>query len=178
MPLSAAMDRGVKHPLCLAYGHNSKNEARVMSIQPLTTYVGVAHPWMCDTMGHMNVRHYAAMFDDASFQLLGHIAGIEAGSDPDRGWADVRAEVEYKHETKAGTLLTIRSRVIKLGRSSVTFEQVMSGSLDGVVHAVNRTTTVRFDLQARAAIALEPDARTRAETLLSDERALSRDQSA
>lgn len=137
-----------------------------MSSQPLTTYVGVAHPWMCDTMGHMNVRHYAAMFDDASFQLLGHIAGLEAESENIRGWADVRSETEYKHETKAGALITIRSRVVKLGRSSVTFEQVMSGTLDDVVHAVNRTVTVRFDLEARAATALEPAARSRAEALL------------
>lgn len=149
-----------------------------MSVQALTTYVGVAHPWMCDTMGHMNVRHYAAMFDDASFQLLGHIAGVETASEQGRGWADVRSEVEYKHETRAGALITIRSRVIKLGRSSVTFEQIMSGTLDGVVHAVNRTTTVRFDLEARAAIALEPEARGRAEALLSGEPTSRRDQSA
>ncbi len=137
-----------------------------MSSQPLTTYVGVAHPWMCDTMGHMNVRHYAAMFDDASFQLLGHIAGLETEGEKARGWADVRSETEYKHETKAGALITIRSRVVKLGRSSVTFEQIMSGTLDDVVHAVNRTVTVRFDLDARAATALEPAARSRAEALL------------
>lgn len=147
-----------------------------MSVQPLTTYVGVAHPWMCDTMGHMNVRHYAAMFDDASFQLLGHIAGVETESG--RGWADVRSEVEYKHETKAGALITIRSRVIKLGRSSVTFEQTMSGTLDGIVHAVSTTTTVRFDLEARAAIALEPEARARAEALLSSNEPARADQSA
>ncbi|KSV75795.1 MULTISPECIES: thioesterase family protein [unclassified Sinorhizobium] len=149
-----------------------------MSVQPLTTYVGVAHPWMCDTMGHMNVRHYAAIFDDASFQLLGHIVGPEAQSETGRGWADVRSEVEYKHETEAGALITIRSRVIKLGRSSVTFEQIMSGTLDGIVHAVNRTTTVRFDLEARAAIALEPDARARAEALLSSNEPARADQSA
>ncbi|MDW5317274.1 acyl-CoA thioesterase [Rhizobium sp. PL01] len=136
-----------------------------MPDRSLVTYVGVAHPWMCDVMGHMNVRHYAAMFDDASFQLLGHIAGTEALADTSRGWADVRSEVEYKHETKAGALLTIRSRVVKVGRSSVTFEQVMSGSLDGVVHAVNRTVSVRFDLVGRVAVAIDPAMRTRAEAL-------------
>ncbi|KQY43647.1 MULTISPECIES: acyl-CoA thioesterase [Rhizobium/Agrobacterium group] len=136
-----------------------------MSGQSLVTYVGVAHPWMCDVMGHMNVRHYAAMFDDASFQLLGHIAGAEGLADTSRGWADVRSEVEYKHETRAGALLTIHSRVIKAGRSSVTFEQVMSGSLDGVVHAVNRTVSVRFDLIERTAVALDAGMLARVETL-------------
>jgi acyl-CoA thioester hydrolase len=136
-----------------------------MSGQSLVTYVGVAHPWMCDVMGHMNVRHYAAMFDDASFQLLGHIAGAEGLADTSRGWADVRSEVEYKHETRAGALLTIHSRVIKAGRSSVTFEQIMSGSLDGVVHAVNRTVSVRFDLIERTAVALDAGMLARVETL-------------
>lgn len=136
-----------------------------MPDQSLVTYVGVAHPWMCDIMGHMNVRHYAAMFDDASFQLLGHIAGVESLADTNQGWADVRSEVDYKHETKAGTLLTIRSHVIKAGRSSVTYEQVMSGSLDGVVHAVNRTVSVRFDLVGRAAIALTSNMQERAAAL-------------
>jgi acyl-CoA thioester hydrolase len=136
-----------------------------MSGQSLVTYVGVAHPWMCDVMGHMNVRHYAAMFDDASFQLLGHITGADSLADTSRGWADVRSEVEYKHETKAGALLTIRSRVIKTGRSSVTFEQIMSGSLDGVIHAVNRTVSVRFDLVGRVAVAIDTGMRTRAEAL-------------
>lgn len=139
--------------------------------QSLVTYVGVAHPWMCDIMGHMNVRHYAAMFDDASFQLLGHIAGADSIADTSRGWADVRSEVEYRHETKPGALLTIHSRVVKIGRSSVTFEQVMSGSLDGVVHAVNRTVSVRFDLVGRVAVAIDADMRTRAEALQVEEAA-------
>lgn len=136
-----------------------------MTGKSLATYIGVAHPWMCDVMGHVNVRHYAAMFDDASFHLLGHIAGIEGLKDTSRGWADVRSEVEYKHETKAGELLTIHSRVVKTGRTSITFEQVMSGTLDGVVHAVNKTVSVRFDLTARAAVELDEAMRARAEAL-------------
>ncbi|TPM41683.1 acyl-CoA thioesterase [Mesorhizobium sp. B2-3-4] len=130
----------------------------------LDTFVGVAHPWMCDVMGHMNVRHYAAMFDDASFQLLGHIAGQDHASAT--GWADVRTEIDYRHETKAGSLLTIRSHVVKIGRTSITFEQVMSGSIDGIVHASSRTTSVRFDLAARASVALDEPMRDRASAFL------------
>ncbi|MDH6233982.1 acyl-CoA thioester hydrolase [Mesorhizobium soli] len=134
--------------------------------EPLVTFVGVAHPWMCDTMGHMNVRHYAAMFDDASFHILGHIAGLEGHEANGIGWADVRTEIDYKHETRAGTLITVRSNLVKLGRTSVTFEQVMSGTLDSVVHAISRTTSVRFDLAARAAVPLDAAMRVRAEKLL------------
>ena len=134
----------------------------------LVTFVGVAHPWMCDVMGHMNVRHYAAMFDDASFQLLGHIAGQDSSQASATGWADVRTEIDYRHETRAGSLLTIHSHVVKIGRTSVTFEQVMSGSLDGVVHASSRTTSVRFDLAARASVALDEPMRNRAAAYLAE----------
>jgi len=134
----------------------------------LVTFVGVAHPWMCDVMGHMNVRHYAAMFDDASFQLLGHIAGQDSSQASATGWADVRTEIDYRHETRAGSLLTIHSHVVKIGRTSVTFEQVMSGSLEGVVHASSRTTSVRFDLAARASVALDESMRNRAAAYLAE----------
>lgn len=134
--------------------------------KPLVTFIGVTHPWMCDRMGHVNVRHYAAMFDDASFQLLGHIAGQDDDQASEAGWADVRTEIDYRHETKAGALITIHSHVVKVGRTSITFEQVMSGSLDGTVHAVSRTTSVRFDLSARASMPLDDAMRERASALL------------
>ena len=36
----------------------------------IETWRGMAHPWNCDTMGHMNTRFYAAIYDDASFHFL------------------------------------------------------------------------------------------------------------
>jgi acyl-CoA thioester hydrolase len=130
----------------------------------LVTFIGVVHPWMCDVMGHMNVRHYAAMFDDASFQLLGHIAGKIP--DESFGWADVRSTTDYKKEMPAGDLLTIRSQVLKVGRSSITFRQTMAGSLDGELRAINETTSVCFDKIARHSLELEPAMRMRAEKLV------------
>ncbi len=134
-----------------------------MSEDGVITFVGVAHPWMCDAMGHMNVRHYAAMFDDASFQLLGQIGGPEQTG---LGWADAKLEIEFRHETTAGTLLTIRSHVEKIGNSSISYAHVMRGTLDGVLHATARTVTVRFDLQARSKAALDAELRTRADALI------------
>jgi acyl-CoA thioester hydrolase len=133
-------------------------------MQPLTTYVGVVHPWLCDTMGHMNVRHYMGMFDDASFHMLGHLTGVE--KDKSIGWADVRYEIDFKHETQAGTLITVRSHVVRIGRSSVGYVHVLAGTLEGEVHAEAKVTTVRFDLVARKSIELDAETRARAEALL------------
>jgi len=130
----------------------------------MVTFIGVAHPWMCDVMGHVNVRHYAAMFDDASFQILGRITGEDA-TNHKLGWADVRYEIDYKQEVPAGALLTIRSHVEKVGTSSLTHLHVMSGSLTNVVHAQARIVTVRFDLVARRKTAIEAALRKAAEAL-------------
>lgn len=133
----------------------------------MISFVGVAHPWMCDVMGHVNVRHYAAMFDDASFQLLGRITGGDA-TDDKTGWADVRCEIDFKHEIAAGSLLTIRSYVERIGTSSLTYVHVMSGSRDGVVHAQARVVSVRFDLVARRKTGIEAALRKAAEALTAE----------
>jgi acyl-CoA thioester hydrolase len=125
------------------------------------THTAVAHAWMCDMMGHLNMRHYMAMFDDAGFQLLGTVANSS-----DTGWADVRAEVDFVTEVRPGTLLTIRSSVERVGETSLTCRHVMSGTLSGSVHARCRTVSVHFDRGARAKLALTPAMRSRAETLL------------
>lgn len=132
----------------------------------MVSHVGVAHPWMCDAMGHINVRHYAAMFDDASFQVLGRVADPAEDTAGAKGWADVRCEIDYVHETLSGTLLTIRSHVEKVGTSSMTYVHVMEGTLDGLVHARARVVSVRFDLAARRKLALDPAVRARAEALI------------
>jgi len=130
---------------------------------PRLTLLSVAHPWHCDAMGHMNVRHYAAMFDDASFQLLGHVAAL---SNPDLGWADVRCETDYRNETQVGTLLSISTGITRLGRSSLTYRHVMTDTASGDLKAEALVTTIRFDLKARRSIALSVDERARAEALL------------
>ncbi len=133
-----------------------------MNSAGLVTFVGVAHPWMCDAMGHVNVRHYTAMFDDASFQLLGRLAV----PDDRLGWADARCEIDYHHEIAAGSVLTIHSYVERLGNSSLTCTHVLTGSVDGTLHAKARIVTVRFDLTTRSKTDLGVSVRTNAEALL------------
>ena len=81
----------------------------------------VVHPWLCDSMGHLNTRHYAAMFDDASFHLLGALAGPAEGETLGRGWADVRHVHEFRREARAATLLVTRSAVTRIGTKSLTY---------------------------------------------------------
>jgi acyl-CoA thioester hydrolase len=137
-----------------------------MQAAGLETYRGIAHPWFCDSMGHMNTRHYAAMFDDASFHLLGAIAGPAALAAEQRGWADVRHTHEFRHEARAGALVIIRSAVTRLGTKSVTYRHAMTNVETGALNAVSEIVTVLFDLERRAAIALTEPIRTSASAML------------
>jgi acyl-CoA thioester hydrolase len=134
--------------------------------QSLQTFIGVAHPWMCDVMGHMSARHYMAMFDDASFYLLGTLAGVEIRPGARTGWADVRYEIDYRQEVQPGTLISITSRIERIGRSSVTIVHNMDGGLDRLPRAQATAVTVHFDMTAREAAPLPPDIRARAEALM------------
>jgi acyl-CoA thioester hydrolase len=130
------------------------------------TLKAVAHPWLCDTMGHMNVRHYTAFFDDAAFHFVASIGnGLSQTFPPELGWADVRHVVEFKEEVKAGELLTITSHVKKVGRTSLTFGHVMSDQ-SGTVHATMEVVTVLFDLNLRQAAVLPANFREAAGLLI------------
>ena len=115
------------------------------------TYSGVAHTWLCDEMGHMNTRHYVGMFDDAMqhfMLLLGHNPTVDG--ERRLGWADVRHEIDYKAEVAEGALVHVDCEVLRVGNSSITYRQIMVLSESGEIAAVNKATSVLFDLKRRA----------------------------
>jgi len=111
----------------------------------------VAHPWLCDSMGHMTTRHYLGMFDDAGYVLMRHATGWLSGH-PDwtgTGWADVRNEIDYVGEVLAGALVEIHGAVTGHGRSSIDIAMEMRKAASGEVAARLRGKSVFFDLVAR-----------------------------
>jgi acyl-CoA thioester hydrolase len=131
----------------------------------IETYRGVAHPWQCDGMGHMNTRFYAAIYDDASFQLLGRLASSVPLKAAGLGWADVRQLIEYKHEVTAGALLLVRSLLKRLGRTSIEYRHELRDAETDRLHSTSEQVSVLFDLAARAAAPLDEAIRRRAEAL-------------
>lgn len=119
----------------------------------MTTYSGVAHPWLCDANDHLNTRHYVGAFDDAAqhfFAALGYrpVEGL--------GWADVSQQISYQQEVPRGALFTIDCDVVKIGRSSITYRQTLR-LIEGEAAAVLDAVTVHFDQVQRTSAPL-PDA--------------------
>lgn len=118
----------------------------------LTTYHGIVYPNQCDAMGHFNVAHYVAAFDQASWHLL-YACGyspqwvVERGE----GFADVHYEIDFRHEMRAGALFSIESCVVLTGNRSITTYHCMSISGEQRVAAELRAVSVFFDLKSRLA---------------------------
>ena len=122
------------------------------------TYRSVVHAWMCDHFGHVNVRFYAHLFDDAGFTLWSS-SGISPQDFEAAGVHTVvaRTETDLKKELVAGQIVTIRSRWVRTGTKSGTYEQELSCVDDGELHAAQRVVEVFFDPKTRTSQKI-PDA--------------------
>ena len=123
---------------------------------------GVVMPAHCDAYGHMNVRHYAAIFDDAGFHLLGR-AGVSLADLRARGLGTVVASltIDFHHELTAGQLTVVQGAFIRVGAKSITSEMRLYES-DTMVHcATQKTVEVCFDTKLRQSAALPDDVRTK-----------------
>ena len=124
----------------------------------------VAHPWMCDVLGHMTTRFYVGMFDDASYHFLHAVFGWTGASD-DQGktaWVDVRQLIEYQAEVAAGDLLEIRAALTRIGTKSITGSYEMTNLGDNQTAATMEVIYVLFDLQKRKGLVLTDELREKA----------------
>lgn len=132
----------------------------------MLTFRGVVYPAQCDAMGHMNIQHYVAAFDQAMWHLV-HALGYDPGWQRSRGegWADVRHEIDYERELAAGRLFSIKSTVSAIGRTSLTIDHAML-TADGDVAARMRMRSVYFDLAGRKSKVLPDNIRTQASAMM------------
>ena len=119
------------------------------------TYLGVVHQWRCDHFGHMNVRYYAHVFDDAGFTLWSLVGVTRALFDAEQMHTVVaRTETDLNQELLAGQTIKVRSRFTRIGTKSVAYEQELSDVETGAVHARQTVVEVAFDPQKRSSIPL------------------------
>ena len=113
-------------------------------------YRSVVMPAHCDLYGHMNVRQYAAFFDDAGWQIYGR-AGISLTDLRSRGLGSVVATltIDFHHEMTAGQLLLVTGVITRVGGKSFSYEMKMFEA-DSMRHcATERVTEVCFDTKLR-----------------------------
>ncbi len=125
----------------------------------MEVYRGVVHPWHHDQFGHMNVRHYAPFFDDATFHLVSSLGLTYPVMIAEHAVHTVTAvaTTTFRQELVAGDLVAIDGAVTRIGSKSVTFQLRMRHVATGAVHATYDTTEVFFDPETRRSAPI-PDA--------------------
>ena len=116
-------------------------------------YRNIVMPAQCDAYGHLNVRYYAAFFDDAGWHIP-RMAGLSLDEIRAGGLGTVAATItiDFLHELRAGQLLLIRGAVSRVGTKSFSHEMRLYEA-DSMTHcAKQRTVEVCFDTQARKGV--------------------------
>jgi acyl-CoA thioester hydrolase len=124
-------------------------------------YRTIVMPAHCDLYGHMNVRHYAALFDDAGWHILSK-AGVSLTDLRARGLGSVVATltIDFHHEIKAGQLILITGALTRVGQKSYAYELRLYEA-DSMTHcATQKTVEVCFDTSRRASAPWPEDLRS------------------
>ncbi|MFT6103708.1 MAG: acyl-CoA thioester hydrolase [Paracoccaceae bacterium] len=124
----------------------------------LQLFRGVVHPWHHDHFGHMNVRHYAPFFDDATYHMWTLLGLPYSEMIPTHGVHTVSAQATtcFIKELVGGDLVVIDGAISRLGGKSVTFHLRMHHADTGVLHATYDIVEVFFDPATRGSAAI-PD---------------------
>ena len=120
----------------------------------------IVMPAHCDAYGHMNVRHYAAMFDEAGWHILAR-AGVSLTELRGRGLGSVVASltIDFHHELTAGQLVVVTGAFTRAGGKSFAYEMRLYEA-DSMTHcATQKTVEVCFDTARRASVLLPDDVR-------------------
>lgn len=121
----------------------------------IETYRGLIYPHHLDHMGHMNVQHYTARFDEATWHLFSALGiTLDYISKTNSGMAALEQTTRYKAELMAGTLIVIRSGVIEVRNKTVRFFHSMCDAETGNEAATSELVGAHLDRNARKAIPL------------------------
>jgi acyl-CoA thioester hydrolase len=121
----------------------------------------IVMPAQCDAYGHLNVRHYAAMFDEAGWHILSR-CGVSLTDLRSRGLGSVVATltIDFHHELTAGQLVLVTGALTRVGQKSFSYEMRLYEA-DSMTHcATEKTVEVCFDTTQRIAALLPDDVRS------------------
>lgn len=122
------------------------------------TYQGCVFPWHCDHMGHMNIRWYTAMFDDATWSFFASLGLTSSFMRENRcGLAALQQNTTYQSELLPGEVVVIRSRMQELRGKVIRFRHEMTKMENAKLVAATDFTGTHLNLETRRAMPF-PDA--------------------
>lgn len=127
---------------------------------------GTVHEWQRDHMGHINVRAYCELFEQACWQfyaMLGLTATVlRSGA---VHLAAVQQNIGYLKELYPGDTVAVRSGMLELREKVLRFRHELWNTDTGEVCATCEFTVVCLDPQARRSRAFPPEVAEKARAL-------------
>jgi acyl-CoA thioester hydrolase len=109
--------------------------------------IGLEH---LDVMGHMNVRHYLAIFDEAAWHFFATFGLDEAyHTSGEGGGFSLQQSVRYLVECRVGDVVTVRARMLGRSLKRSHFMMFMINESRGLLAATLETLVSHADLKIR-----------------------------
>jgi acyl-CoA thioester hydrolase len=129
-------------------------------LSPLpVVYRAVIPPAYEDRNGHMNVRWYLALYDeagDALYPLLGLSADYYAASG--MGGFDLEHHIWYAAEVRIGDTVEIRARILARSAKLMHYQMYMTNETRGVLSSIFECVHAHADLRVRRTAPFPPHA--------------------
>lgn len=111
---------------------------------------GVVMPAHCDAYGHMNVRHYAAFFDEAGWHMFAKVGvSLDELRAQKLGSVVASLTIDFHQELSAGRLILVSGAITRVGNKSYSYEMRLYDSESMTHCATQKTVEVCFDTKAR-----------------------------
>ena len=122
------------------------------------TYQKVIPEEYIDIMGHVNVMYYTHLFDTATYALFDLFGFSESYlHETNNGSFAVENHTRYLAEVRVGQAITIHSRLLGFGQSSVHFMNFMQRDHDGALAATSEFVGLHVDMQSRRTAHFPPE---------------------
>lgn len=119
-----------------------------------------------DALGHVNNAVFATYAETARIEFFREQAGLYSVPGDTGGFILARLAIDFRSQVKLGQQVEVRSRIAKLGNSSITMTQQILA--DGVVAAEIEAVAVSFDYEEQRPVRIPQHIRELAERQLGE----------
>lgn len=122
-----------------------------------------------DVMGHMNVRWYVAMFDDAAWDFFADFGMDQAYYDgTNSGGFALRQYISYLAEVRVGETVAVRTRMLARSAKLIHFMHFMINETTGVLAATMEVLGAHANLEERRLSPFPPQVAAQIDEMLAE----------
>lgn len=126
-----------------------------------------------DENGHMNMRYYLHIFDDAGYPLVAQFGLTpEFHVEHRTGGFDLEHHLHYLREVRAGDAVAVYARVVGRSAKRIHYLMFLVNETQGVLAAIFECVNSFADMAARRTAAYPPEVAAKIDAIVAEHQAL------